>query len=160
MLFKTVPPSGKYKDDAIYFTLVKYIERKEATPSDLIGCWGIENKKRISEEMYELAKSYNKLKGTRVRHMIFSFDSKKEPHINAVAAFHIGKLIGDFYYPDYQIVYAVHENTENLHIHMVMNTVHRFTGKKHKGKKDDYYRFQDHIRKTIRKFGLRLYIEK
>ncbi len=160
MLFKTVPPSDKYKDDDIYVTIVKYIERKEATPGGLIGYWGIDNKRHAGEEMYELAKSFKKLKGTRIRHMIFSFDSKKEPHINAVAAFHIAYLIGQYYAPDYQIIYAVHENTDNLHIHMVMNTVHRFTGEKHKGKKKDYYSFQKHIRQVIKKFGLQLYIEK
>lgn len=156
MLFKTVNPSNKYKDDSIYMDIVGYVTRGDRAIHDLVGYVNINDPDNAGQEMYDLARSFGKLKGTRIRHMIFSFDPVKEAHIHTKAAFYIGYKISQYYENDYQLFFAVHENKEHLHIHMIMNTVHRLTGEKHKGKKKDYYDFQKHIKKIIKPYGLYL----
>ena len=156
MLFKTVKPSNKYKDDDIYKDIAEYVTREDRAINDWVGYVNINDPDNAGQEMYELARSFGKLKGTRIRHMLFSFNPDTEAYIKADAAFRIGYKISQYYANDYQLIYAVHENKDHLHIHMVMNAVHRFTGQKHKGKKKDYYDFQKHIKKIIKPYGLHL----
>lgn len=90
--------------------------------------------------------------------MILAFDPQKEKHISYETAFMIAKKSCKYYASDYQIFAAVHENTEHVHIHIVMNTVSIHDGEKYKGRKKDYYAFQMHLKKTIRQYGLKLEI--
>ena len=51
-----------------------------------------------------------------------------------------------YYGGEYQIVYAVHEDSRHLHVHFVLNTLNYRTGKKYPGDKEDYYNFQRYLK--------------
>lgn len=76
-----------------------------------------------TNEMMQVKEFYGKLGGRVATHGIISLDREESDPRNA------GKLmllLNDFMtelFPEHQVVYAVHTNTENLHIHFVINTV-------------------------------------
>ena len=76
-----------------------------------------------TNEMMQVKEFYGKLDGRLVIHGIISLDKEESAPSNA------GKLmllLNDFMkelFPEHQVVYAVHTNTENLHIHFIVNTV-------------------------------------
>lgn len=76
-----------------------------------------------TNEMMQVKEFYGKLGGRVATHGIISLDREESDSKNA------GKLmllLNDFMaelFPEHQVVYAVHTNTENLHIHFVINTV-------------------------------------
>ena len=157
MMLKIVSPKDKYKDDNIYEDIVNYCLAAHKTPTGLIIGLNL-NMEYPAADMHDLAAHFSKLKGTRIRHMVLSFDPKKEKHISHESAFLIAGKVCKYYAPDYQIFAVVHENTDHVHIHIVMNTVRIHDGEKYKGRKKDYYAFQDHLRKSIRPYGLKLEI--
>ena len=76
-----------------------------------------------TSEMMQVKEFYGKLDGRVAMHGIVSLSEEESDPKNA------GKLmllLNDFMaklFPEHQVVYAVHTNTENLHIHFVVNTV-------------------------------------
>ena len=76
-----------------------------------------------TNEMMQVKEFYGKLGGRVATHGIISLDREESDPKNA------GKLmllLNDFMaelFPEHQVVYAVHTNTENLHVHFVINTV-------------------------------------
>lgn len=76
-----------------------------------------------TNEMMQVKEFYGKLGGRVATHGIISLDREESDPKNA------GKLmllLNEFMtelFPEHQVVYAVHTNTENLHIHFVINTV-------------------------------------
>lgn len=81
---------------------------------------GIEN---AVTEMMQVKDYYGKTGGRVALHGVISLDQEESAPENA------GKLmmlLSDLLaevWPEYQAVYAVHTNTENLHIHFILNTV-------------------------------------
>ncbi len=76
-----------------------------------------------TSEMMQVKEFYGKLDGRVAMHGIISLSEEESDPKNA------GKLmllLNEFMaklFPEHQVVYAVHTNTENLHIHFVVNTV-------------------------------------
>ena len=82
---------------------------------------------------------YGKNHGVRLRHSVLSFEEKE--HISHSVANMIADSIALYYASEYQIVYAVHEDTDTVHIHFVMNQVSYTDGHKYSGSKQKYYDF-------------------
>ena len=58
---------------------------------------------------------FQKMDGREMRHFIVSFDEDITPY----DAYIMGRQIAAYYAHRYQIVFGVHDDTENLHIHFV-----------------------------------------
>lgn len=74
-------------------------------------------------EMMQVKEFYGKLDGRVAMHGIVSLSEEESDKENAGR---LMLLLNDFMeklFPEHQVVYAVHTNTENLHIHFVVNTV-------------------------------------
>lgn len=69
---------------------------------------------------------------------------------------HIADQVAGHYSDRHQIVYAVHEDTDHPHAHFVMNQVSFRDGRHYYGTKQDYYAFQEHIKKILRPYGKKL----
>ena len=151
MIMKVVSPKEKYKDHNIYRDIVHYCTREDKCKSGYIVTENLDED-TIAGEMAELAERFGKSRGTRIRHTVFSFD--ESDNATAEDAFAIAQEACAYYAGDYQVFAAVHEDTDDLHFHMVMNTVNRNTGEKYKGRKKDYYAFQNHMRRIAHKNGM------
>lgn len=152
--FKVISPKDRYKDGNAYFDLTHYITDPFKAQSSFIVLSGVSSIRSAAKEMEALARRFSKDKGTRVRHMVLSFDPSE--NISPFEAYRIAAEIVDYYSLDYQIIAAVHEDSDSVHIHMVMNTVHKFTGYKYGGKRKDYHQFITHIKSVLRPYGCKV----
>lgn len=158
MVLKVIRPKGKYKDLSTYRDLTKYCLDPGKAVDGLVATVGVCSDD-ISGEMEALANYYGKNKGTRIRHMILSFDPEKEAHVTPEAALALVRKVIGFYRGEYQCMGVIHQNKRHLHAHIVMNTVRIWDGEKYKGRKRDWYAFLNHIGRVIKQYHLKLQTE-
>lgn len=103
---------------------IEYITDPNKTCDELTGGIGV-NGKNALERMNIIKKYYNKCGGREYVHFVVSFKGRQD--VNVV--YNIGKKICEIYY-EYQVLFAVHVNTKNTHIHFIVNTVSVFDGHK------------------------------
>lgn len=75
-------------------------------------------------------KEFSKDGGRMAVHMIVSFDQDMMEYVDPKTALQIGYDICAVCFPGFQVIFGVHDNTDNLHIHFVVNTVSYYTGNK------------------------------
>lgn len=148
---KFVNAAGKYSDPLAYDCVIGYILQNHKTPSRIIGGFGVDFN-NPAQSMKDHSISYNKDTGVRLRHFIVSFTRKESEKLHLIQniAHHLGQIIG----LTHQVVYAVHEDTDTLHIHYVFNSVALYTGRKYHGSKADHYELMDTIRNALRCYGI------
>lgn len=148
---------GKYKDDNALHDVIAYCGR--ADKACCVGGIGVYPPNAVYE-MERLARAYGKDQGVRLRHWVLSFsrDELKRIGKKALPAFiyNVGWYAASYYGHQYQIIFAIHMDTENPHIHFVMNTVNYRTGKKYPMDKEDYYRYQQYLRDFLHGYGMAL----
>ena len=126
-----------FQDESSYFAAIGYIFGHACYKGGMnINCLS-----SAAEEMLEHSKSCGKNSGRRIRHSVLSFED--HDGITAVEADKLAKAI-ILYYENYQIVYAVHNDVYNVHIHFIMNQVD-LNGARYTGRKEDYYNFKEWI---------------
>ena len=132
---------GKYFDETSYRDVTNYIFNP--CSAVYIGGAGITSTETAAKEMKETAIKFGKDKGKHLRHSVLSFDNREG--VSPEQADEYAKKIIDYYAPQYQITYAVHNSTDNVHIHFVMNQISYVDGHRYRGKKKDYYDFKRHM---------------
>lgn len=89
----------------------------------LTGAVNVSSLDSAVKEMMEVKEFYGKFDGRSALHGIISLD---ELESNIERAPELMKLCEDFLrevFPEHQAIYAVHTNTENMHIHFIVNSV-------------------------------------
>ena len=76
-----------------------------------------------TSEMMQVKEFYGKLDGRVAMHGIISLSEEESDPRNAGKLMLLLNEFMEKLFPEHQVVYAVHTNTENLHIHFVVNTV-------------------------------------
>lgn len=147
-LYSTVP---KYHDENSLNNVISYCCNPDKAKSGLIGGFGI-NVQYAAEQMDELARAYRQTDGIRLRHTVLAFEPGDRVSLENV--FLIAYQVAEYYGREYQILFAVHEDTPHRHIHFVMNTVSYLDGHKYPGTKEDYYQFRDYVQKILNPYGL------
>ena len=146
---------GKYHDRNSFHDVISYVLNPDKTPSHYIGGIGIDIS-CAAAQMQTLSACFGQDQGVRLRHIILGFKigelHRSKKHALALA-YQLAYPIAQFYGADYQIIYAVHENTDKVHIHFVMNTTNYRTGRNYPGTKEDYYRFQKHVEDVLAPYG-------
>jgi len=130
----------KYFDENAYRDTLRYIF--DPNKAVYIGGSGISSPKKAAEEMQNKAAQFGKDSGKRVRHSVVSFRPSEGVSLENAKLY--AQRIIQYYAPDYQIAYAVHGNTDEVHIHFVMNQI-GLDGSRYQGKKHDYYNFINYI---------------
>ena len=151
IIFKKIACRGKYHDSDSIPMLVKYITNAEKTPSGIV--YGVKvDMDNIAESMVEVSEKYKKNSRLRLHHFILTFDSgyyKKMDILETVTA-----AVCDRIGLMYQIVAAVHENTEMPHIHFVFNAVSYINGYKYRGGKEDYNELIAMVKEILSEYSL------
>lgn len=130
----------EYQDDgAVFEQLFLYITRTDKAISNLIGSqylYPINDAVSIGRQMREVLK-LNSGNGRALWHFVLSFDNYTESNITPVMAYNIaGRMLTLF--DGHQAVYAVHEDTDNLHVHFMINATNFYTGRKIENKRDTF----------------------
>lgn len=94
-----------------------------------VGSRNILNIDHALEEMIALKKYHGKMDKRIALHGVISLDDKDSDEKNAGKLLMLADVLMREVFPDNQVVYAVHTNTEHLHVHFIANTV-GLSGKK------------------------------
>ena len=98
-------------------------------------------KQKAYESMMTTKRRYGKMGGNVAYH---GFQSFREGEVTAEQALAIGRETAKRMWGDkYEVLIAVHQNTDNLHCHFVINSVSFKTGEKFKNKIADHIRFRE-----------------
>lgn len=96
---------------------------------------------------------YAKTKGRQGYHFVISFAEKDT--VTPQMAMEITDKFIKSYIPDYEAVYAVHNNTKHTHAHIIFNSVNMVTGYKYHYKKKDWDRdILPVVNKLCKEYGL------
>ena len=126
-IFKCLNKKGKYMDDAARENVINYILKDNKIVcgfSDMI----MVDYDIPAKSMTDVAKFHNKDNGVRLRHFVISLDRDElsDPRIANLIGREIMYYIGN----TFQCVYAVHEDTDNINLHIVFNSVSYNLGKR------------------------------
>lgn len=103
---------------------LSYVTNEVKTAAGLyVGCRHISDISHATDEMMQVKQFYGKLDGRVATHGIVSLDASESDPRNAGKLMELLNELMEKVFPDNQVVYAVHTNTENLHIHFIINTV-------------------------------------
>ena len=116
-----------YSKDSDIANLMKYI----ADDKKCLHYIGVrkcrKNPELAAKSMIRTQEGYKKTTDRRINHWIISFGKNVEdPKI----AYAVAEQVADLFSEEYQVFYGIHENTDNLHIHMAVNTVSFRDGRK------------------------------
>ena len=105
------------------------------------------------EQMRETKELFSKTDKRQAYHIIISFE---EGEITAERAFEfLGRFVKEYLQDEYEAVYAVHDNTEHVHGHIIFNSVSRITGLKYRYKKGDWARYMQPVTNRLcEEYGL------
>ena len=134
----------KFRDEHAYYDVTNYIMQPQKAA--YVGGYHITCLACAGQEMEQVARHFHKDKGKRIRHSELSFS--EEEGISPEQAAVLGSKIAAYYAPQYQILFAVHTNTDHIHIHFVMNQISYVDGTRYQGKRKDYHDFIKHMRRV------------
>ena len=135
---------NKFFDENSYRSAVGYI--LDPKKAEYAGGCNVSSLKYAAQEMEEVAMEFGKEDGKKIRHMVLSFDRKEG--VTPEQANQYARQIIQYYEPEHQVIYAVHTNTDDLHVHFMMNHISCEDGHRYQGKESDYYGFMNHIRQV------------
>ena len=123
--------NAHYENEKDLKNLINYAVREDKCENGVYGAQGVikDTPDSMYRQMLDIQTFYRKEKGRRAIHFVLSFSKLEERFIGEREALMIGYAIADLY-KDKQILFAVHTNTDNLHIHFIMNPVSYVDGVK------------------------------
>ena len=151
-IYKKVAKAGKYQDDLAIPNLVAYITRADKAKSGMIGGVGIAPN-HIADSMVMVSNAFNKNSRIRLHHFIVSFTRWEcaDPGVLYCIGMEISRRIGQ----EYQIAFALHEDTGYPHLHFVFNAVSFIDGHRYRGGKKEYAELYHLVRGVIRGYRIR-----
>ena len=104
-------------------------------------------------QMRRTKAAFGKLDKRQGYHLIISF---VEEEVEAATAFEIiGKFADEYLGKDFEALYAVHDNTEHIHGHVIFNSVSFRDGKKYRYEKGDWAeKIQPVVNRLCEEYGL------
>ncbi len=107
----------------------------------------------VYDQMRRTKATFGKLDKRQGYHLIISF---VEGEVEAGTAFEIiGKFAGEYLGKDFEALYAVHDNTEHIHGHVIFNSVSFRDGKKYRYEKGDWAKkIQPVVNRLCEEYGL------
>lgn len=82
------------------------------------------------EQMMRIKCQYNKVNGRYMRHLIVSLSDYEMQYIGIERLYEIAGEISGNLFAGYQVLYAIHQETGRIHVHMAINTVSFLDGRK------------------------------
>lgn len=165
-IFKTANKKGKYHDDEARYDILRYILQEHKLPHRCFMGYNfpglmIEDPTRAAAYyaacMDTTAAKFNKSNGVKVRQFIVSFASQELEDYRI--ANEIAHKLSAFYRMEYETVYAVHEDTGNLNIHIVINSVSYVDGHRYGGTRKEHHAFLNYAKAVLRPYGINLWYQ-
>lgn len=142
---------GKYQDDTAIQDVVRYICYPSKTLSHIIGGAHIDLND-IAQSMIDVSEFYKKNSRTRLIHFVLCF-RPEDLYLPNMASM-IGDEISNFIGQEYQVVYALHEDTICPHIHFVFNAISHVDGHRYRGQHHDRDNILYCIQSILSSYGI------
>lgn len=140
-----------YETKKAMINLVFYV----SSGSEEIGGFGLSmaSPETVLYEFEAIKRYWNKNEEGRrqVRHIIVSFE---EDYLRIDDVRKLAWLIAEYYGNHYQVFYGIHDNTEHIHIHFVVNTVSFVDGKMISEGFADLQNFINYVKETKKAYLL------
>lgn len=149
--FKTANGCGKYRDQNSKEDVINYILNPYKTPHGFIGICMAEQD-APADSMKEVSARFGKESGVQLRHLIVSFAPYENCDIYKADA--IAQEFISFIGQKYQAVYAVHENKNNIHFHLVFNSVSYIDGQRYYGTRAEHHHMLNVLKSIARKYRI------
>lgn len=146
----TINGKSKYHDHESKQDVIDYILNPFKIPSGFIGYMNVDPR-NPALSMHQCSALYGKDKGIQIRHFVVSFDRNEV--LDSATANVIATEFMNYIGREYPVLYAVHENTDQIHFHMAFNNV-SLTGKRYYGTKSEYYSMLSAFKAILRKYGI------
>ncbi len=133
--------NSKYVDNEIindaFDDVIEYCLRPDKTPDCYIRghCISIKNP---SCEMKTISDLYLHHSGRRLRHSVLSF-APNEHITHSEADMIAAEIMDSGLYDGHQMLSAVHEDTDEVHIHFILNITNFKNGSKYPSTKESFY---------------------
>lgn len=132
---------------------IDYILKDEKTMNGLL----VGSVNCIKDSAYECMKEtkrlYGKMDKRQGYHLIISFEEKECDEDTAMKV--IQEFVQEYLENDYEVVYAVHNNTDHIHGHIIWNSVRFTDGYKYHYKKGDWEKdIQSRVDRICEKYNL------
>lgn len=113
-----------YKNTSSIENLIIYVLQVNTGGAKYVGGRNIRygTARQIEKDIKQIQKLYGKDNGRRMYHYILSFQASPTEE-NAKKLSFIAEHIIDTYFKGTQIIYGVHTNTDNLHVHFAFSAV-------------------------------------
>lgn len=149
--FPPNPYKNNYRNPDAIRNVIHYILEPSKTPNSIIGAVGLDCscESNMIILMESLQSYYRKTSGKHIHHFIVSFSKDEIKKIRLKDYIYIGYSITDFFDNQYQIVFALHENTNQTHFHFALNPVNFNTGNKIHWQKKDSNKLNVWIQKVV-----------
>lgn len=118
-----------------------------------VGARHISDIQSATNEMMQIKEFHNKMGGRVALHGIISLPTRESGKENAGKLILLADELLEEIFPDNQAVYAVHTNTDNLHVHFVVNTVALNGRKIHMDNNFMSKVFDPYLNSLARKYG-------
>lgn len=151
--FKKIAASGKYQDPQAIPDVVSYICRPDKTPSQIIGGVKIDLQD-IAGSMIAVSDGFHNNSRIRLHHFILAFPAEEFQRLGMLRQ--IAEEVCGYLGRCYQIVYALHEDTDHPHLHFVFNAVSYIDGIKYRGGKAEYYELIGLCKNILRSYRFQL----
>ncbi|MCD8015650.1 MAG: relaxase/mobilization nuclease domain-containing protein [Lachnospiraceae bacterium] len=152
-VFKVVPPSKDKYEIGYIRKKIEYILQ----PSKILSNeWGglnflFSSEESIINQFYIVRNILHKQSCVPLMHFVFSLDGYYDEDIHpsqmGCIAYQICKMLAR---DQYQIIYAVHEDTNQLHTHFLLNTTNLYTGRQYQFYNRDLQTFLDLLETLLR----------
>lgn len=139
--------------------LVKYINNNIRHDGKVLYYNGIGiDPKNAVRDMQLCKLAYDKTGGTQVKHIVISLEEGEEQKLTDEDICNLADSTADVIYDNTkcQMVYAVHGNTDNLHIHYAINSVQVNDGKKIKIGRNESIKITKEINSLLDEYGLNI----
>lgn len=155
IIVKKIAAAGKYQDDNAIYDVINYICRPYKTPNHVIGGVGVDFQ-NIADSMVAISNKFNKNNRLRLHHCVVSFNPEDIYFENMITS--VAEEICALWGTEYQIVYALHEDTPRPHLHFVWNNVSYVDGHKCSFGITEYNRTVSYIEHILSNYNLYLVI--
>lgn len=150
-VFKSLNTKGKYYDQDARQDVLRYVIDSAKAPH-YVGGYNVDLDDP-ARSMNEVAKRFGKTNGVQLRHHVISFTQMDTK--DAIVADCVAEHVARYFVPDYQVVYAVHEDSDYLNIHIVVNSISCVDGHRFSMRPQQYNAFKNYVTLVLREFGLR-----
>ena len=145
-ILKCANEKGKYHDPDARASAINYI-LSPLKASHYYGGYGVDLID-IAGSMDEVAMYYGKTTGVQLRHYIISFSSYE--NITPAKANKIAMAAASFFKDEYQVIFAVHEDSNIPHIHILFNAISYVGGHRYCGTRKEFYEFFNYLRNILK----------